>query len=164
MYTNLIVGIVIILGVAGAYIYYALKGEKKKVTVAAKKSVQVFVQNSIRLFSIFVIIALLQTFLSPEAVSSFLLKFNGIMGVLVGALTGSVMMGPAASSYPIAKYLLTNGAAVSLTAPFLFTWVAIGVVSFPLEMKNLGKRFTLLRNGFAFASAILVALLMGILV
>jgi len=93
-----------------------------------------------------VIIAILEKFLSPQSVSQFLLKFKGFTGIIVGALTGSIMMGPAATSYPIGQYLLSHNASYSLVSAFLFIWVGIGVVALPLEFKFLGKKFTLLRN------------------
>jgi uncharacterized membrane protein YraQ (UPF0718 family) len=73
------------------------------------------------------------------------------------------MMGPGATSYPIGQYLLSNGAGYAIVAAFLFTWVGIGVISIPYEFKFLGKKFTLLRNGFTFVAAIFIALLMGVL-
>jgi uncharacterized membrane protein YraQ (UPF0718 family) len=159
MSTNLLEGIILLAIVIALYVYYFFRGDRKKAVEALKKSGRVFFQNSLRLFAIFVIIGILDKFLSPKAVSQFLLKFKGFKGIIVGALTGSIMMGPAASSYPIAQYLLSHNAVYSLVTAFLFTWVAIGVVALPLEFKFLGKKFALLRNSFALISAILVAIL-----
>jgi uncharacterized membrane protein YraQ (UPF0718 family) len=163
MNTNIIEGIVLLVLVLALYIVYFFRGDRKKLVDASKKSGKMFIQNSVRLFAIFVIIAILEKFLSPQSVSQFLLKFKGFTGIIVGALTGSVMMGPAATSYPIGQYLLSHNASYSLVAAFLFTWVGIGVVALPLEFKFLGKKFTLLRNSFTFIAAILIALLMGVL-
>ncbi|MGB9749626.1 MAG: permease [Caldisericia bacterium] len=163
MNTNLIEGIVFLILVSFVYIIYFLRGDKNKLKGVPKKSIKMFIQNSIRIFSIFVIIAILEKFLSPQSVSQFLLKFKGFLGIIVGALTGSVMMGPAATSYPIGQYLFAHNASVSLVTAFLFTWVGIGVVALPLEFKFLGKKFTLLRNSFTFVAAILIALIMGVI-
>lgn len=162
MNANIVEGIVFLISVLGLYVVYFYRGDKDKIKIAYKKGIKMFIQNSIRIFAIFAIIAILEKFLSPESVSAFLLKFNGFKGILVGALTGSVMMGPAASSYPIGQYLLSSNASVSLVSAFLFTWVGIGVVSIPLEFRFLGKKFTLLRNSFTFLAAILIALIMGV--
>ena len=164
MNTNLIEGIILLAVVLVLYAVYFVKGDKGKLKDASKKSVKMFIQNSIRLFAIFTIIAILEKFLSPKAVSTFLLKFSGFNGIIVGALAGAVMMSPAATSYPLGQYLLSHNASVSLVSAFLLTWVGIGVVSIPLEFKSLGKKFTLLRNSFTFIAAILIALLMGVLI
>lgn len=163
MNTNIIEGIVLLALVLVLYFVYFLRGDKKKLKDASKKSVKILVQNSIRIFAIFVIIAILEKFLSPQAVSQFLLKFRGFVGIIAGALTGAVMMGPAATSYPLGQYLLAHNASYSLVTAFLFTWVGIGIVALPLEFKFLGKKFTLLRNSFTFIAAILIALIMGVI-
>jgi uncharacterized membrane protein YraQ (UPF0718 family) len=164
MNTNLIEGFILLILVLILYTFYFVKGDKAKFQTAAKKSGRMFLQNSVRLLSVFVIIAILEQFLSPQAVSQFLLNFKGIVGIIVGELTGAVMMGPAATSYPIGQYLFAHQASVSLVAAFLFTWVGIGVIALPLEFKSLGKKFTLLRNAFTFIAGFFLALLMGVLV
>jgi uncharacterized membrane protein YraQ (UPF0718 family) len=161
--TNIVEGIILLVLVLVLYVVYFIRGDKGKLKDASKKSAKLFIQNSIRLFAIFVIIALLDKFLSPQAVSQFLLKFRGFTGIIIGALTGAVMMSPAATSYPIGQYLLAHNASYSLVAAFLFTWVGIGVVALPLEFKFLGKKFALIRNSFTFIAAILIALLVGAL-
>lgn len=163
MNSNLIEGIVFLVLVGILYAVYVVRGDKKKAKDASKKSIKMFIQNSVRIYAIFVIIAILQKFISPAAVSSFLLKFKGLWGIVVAALAGSIMMGPAATSYPIGQYLVGNGASFAVVSAFLFTWVGIGVVALPYEFKFLGWKFTLLRNMFTLISAILIALLMGVL-
>lgn len=163
MNTNVIEGLILLALLVVLYAIYFIKGDRKKFSEASKKSIKMFLQNSIRLFAIFVIIAILEKFLSPQSVSHFLLKFTGLTGIIVGALTGSIMMGPAASSYPIGQYLLQNNASFSLVSAFLFTWVGIGVIALPLEFKYLGKKFAVLRNSFTFVSAIIIALIVGVL-
>jgi len=37
----------------------------------------------------------------------------------------------------------------------------IGIVTLPLEIKELGKKVALLRNGISFVFAIIIALIMG---
>ncbi|MDZ7797973.1 MAG: hypothetical protein U5N56_13480 [Candidatus Marinimicrobia bacterium] len=46
---------------------------------------------------------------------------------------------------------------------FVTTLVMVGVVTAPLEIKTLGKKFTLLRNGLSFVAALLIAGIMGVL-
>ncbi|MBC7331206.1 MAG: hypothetical protein H5T91_02075 [Synergistetes bacterium] len=118
------------------------------------------IRNSVRIFSVFVVIGILQSFLSKELVGGFLMHFSGIKGILIGALIGALMMGPVISGYPICKYILENGGAVGLVSSFLFSWVMVGLVALPLEIKTLGGRFALVRNSFAIFSAIVLGLIM----
>jgi hypothetical protein len=40
----------------------------------------------------------------------------------------------------------------------------VGVVTFPLENKTFGTKFTVVRNGLSFIFAILIALVMGVMI
>jgi len=46
---------------------------------------------------------------------------------------------------------------------FVTTLVMVGVVTAPMEIKELGKKFTLLRNGFGFIAALVIAVIMGVM-
>ncbi|MGC8718309.1 MAG: hypothetical protein ACP5RW_09970 [bacterium] len=159
---NLITGLVMLFLTVSLYIEY-LRRDRLKLKKAFKKGLKNLLQNSIRIFAVFIIIGILENFLSKESVGNFLLKFSGIKGILIGSITGSIMMGPVATGYPISSYLLENGASISLVSSFLASWVMIGIISISLEIKNLGKKFALTRNLFAFISIIIIALLMEVL-
>ncbi|MBC7320671.1 hypothetical protein H5T89_08490 [bacterium] len=159
---NFIIGIIILALTVGLYIIY-LRKDKTKLKKAVQRGVKNLIQNSIRIFAIFVIIGILQNFLSKESVGNFLLKFSGIKGIFTGTIVGAIMMGPVATGYPISKYLLENMAPISLVTSFLASWVMIGFISISLEVKNFGKRFTVVRNLFAFISVIIIALIMEVL-
>ena len=159
---NLVTGIIMLTLTAGLYVIY-LRNNRAKLKKAIQKGSKNLIQNSIRIFAIFVIIGILQNFLSKEAVSNFLIKFSGIKGIFTGTVTGAIMMGPVATGYPIGKYLLENGGTVALASSFLASWVMIGIISIPLELKNFGERFTITRNLFAFISVIIIALIMEVL-
>jgi len=159
---NLKTGLVVFTFVLILYIIY-FKKDKSELKRALKKSLTMFIQNSIRVFAIFVIISLLESFLSKESVGKFLLKLSGLKGILLGELTGAIMMGPTASAYPIARYLFDHGAQAGVVSAFLLSWVMIGMISIPLEYKELGGRFTIMRNILAFFSIVILALIMEVL-
>ncbi len=156
---NLITGLILLIFTISLYVIYFRK-DRSKVKKSIEKSKKIFVQNSVRLFAIFLIISLLDKFLSKEAVGNFLLKFSGLKGILLGDIVGAIMMGPIASGYPIAKYLFDHGAEVGLVSAFLLSWVMIGIIAIPVELKELGKKFTITRNILAFFSIIIISLIM----
>lgn len=160
---NLITGLILILFSLFLYSILFKRKDEEKIKRSLKRSIKIFIQNSVRLFSIFLILGMLQNFLSKEAVGNFLLKFQGIKGIILGELTGSIMMGPVASGYPIAKYLFDNGAEVPLVSAFLLSWVLIGFVSISIEFKELGKKFTLTRNLLTLVSIIIISIIMGVI-
>jgi len=161
---NLITGFILIGITIFFYAFFLFKNDNKKLKRSFKKGIKQFIKNSIRLFAVFVIIGLLQSFLSKESVANFLLKFQGFKGIIFGELTGAVMMGPVASGYPIGKYLLENGASISLISAFLLSWVLIGIVSISIEFKEFGVKFAISRNILTLVFIILISILMGILI
>lgn len=161
--SNLIAGLILISISIVLYLILFKKNDKEKIKKSLKKSSKNFFQNSIRIFLIFLMIGMLQNFLSKDSVGNFLLKFQGIKGIILGELTGSIMMGPVASGYPIAKYLFDNGAEVPLISAFLLSWVLIGFVFLSIEFKELGKRFALVRNFFTLISIIIISIIMGVI-
>ena len=40
----------------------------------------------------------------------------------------------------------------------------VGIVTFPLEIKAFGKKFTFIRNGLSFVFAIIISLIMGVII
>ncbi|MBC7194764.1 MAG: hypothetical protein H5U37_03830 [Caldisericia bacterium] len=161
---NLITGFILIGLTIFFYIFLFFKNDNKKLKRSVKKGIKQFIKNSIRLFAVFLIIGLLQSFLSKEAVANFLLKFQGFKGIIFGELTGAIMMGPVASGYPIGKYLVENGASISLISAFLLSWVLIGIVSISIEFKEFEVKFAISRNVLTLIFIILISILMEILI
>jgi len=159
--STLIFGISFLAFVAFLYYIY-LSRDKKKLKRSVNKGIKTLIKNSIRLFSIFLIIGILKEFLSKESVGNFLLNFQGFKGILSG-FVGAVMMGPPASGYPIGKYLLENGASYSLVSSFLASWVMLGIIAVSLEFKYLGIKFAVVRNIFTVLSIIVISLVIGVI-
>jgi uncharacterized membrane protein YraQ (UPF0718 family) len=80
-----------------------------------------------------------------------------ILDPLVGAVLGAVSAGNAMLSYVIGGELLSEGVSLLAVSAFLATWVTVGFIQIPAESMMLGRRFTLVRNGIGFISALLVA-------
>ncbi len=156
---NLITGFIMLALTICLYIVY-LRKNKSKLNKILRKGTNNLTKNSIRIFAIFLIIGILQNFLTKESVGGFLLKFSGIKGIFAGIAVGSIMMGPIATGYPICSYLLQNGATISLISSFLAAWVMIGFISISLEFRYFGWKFTVVRNIFALISIIVISLLM----
>ena len=70
---------------------------------------------------------------------------------------------PSLIAFPLAASLLKGGASITAAAAFITTLTMIGTVTLPLEIKELGKKVALLRNGISFIMAIIIALIMGVM-
>jgi uncharacterized membrane protein YraQ (UPF0718 family) len=132
-----------------------------------KQSIGVAVKSFIRILPtvliIIVGIGLLIAFVPPDQISRFIGEQAGFGGLLAIAALGAVLYIPALTSFPLAGSLLQSGAGVASVAAFITTLTMIGVVTLPLEIKELGKKMALLRNGLSFIIAIAIALIMGVI-
>ncbi len=112
---------------------------------------------------VIVVIGLFLGFVSPSFISDVLGKSSGLLGVAIAAVLGSVLFIPAILAFPMGASLMQSGASIMSVAAFITTLTMVGFIFIPLEVKELGKRFTLIRNGFSFIAAIIIAILMGLI-
>ncbi|MDD3366748.1 MAG: permease, partial [Sphaerochaetaceae bacterium] len=101
--------------------------------------------------------------LSPETISRLLGEEAGLIGTLIAAVVGAITLIPSLIAFPLAGSLLRAGSTVMTVAAFITSLMMVGIVTAPMEIKYLGKRFTLMRNGFGFIAAFLLAFLMGVI-
>jgi len=107
-------------------------------------------------------IGLIQGFLSREIISGFLGEGSGFSGVFLAGLLGAILYIPAIVSFPLTASLIENGASIMVAAAFIITLTMVGLVTLPLEIKELGKKFAILRNLFSFIIALIIAIIMGV--
>ncbi len=153
--------VIIINAIALIGLLIAFYKNKEKAVKSLKIAVKSFIRMLPMVLIIIVAIGLLLGFVPPSTISQFAGEQSGIWGVLIVGLVGAVMFIPALLSFPLAASLLDGGASVSVVAAFITTLTMIGTVTLPLEIKELGKKMALLRNGMSFLIAILIAFIMG---
>ncbi|MDW7682277.1 MAG: permease [bacterium] len=110
---------------------------------------------------IVVLVGLVMGIITPEKLAQWLGGKSGAPGVLLTGVVGAILHIPSIVAFPLAGSLLRSGASVTIIATFVATLTMIGVVTFPLEAKELGRRFALLRNGLSFLAALIIGWLMG---
>ena len=132
-----------------------------------KKSLIIALKTFLRILPIIIIIVVfigfLLGFLPPEIISEVVGEQAGFLGVLVTAVLGSILFIPALISFPLAASLLNGGATIMSVTAFITTLTMVGVVTLPLELREMGKKITMLRNIFSFVFAIIIALIMGVI-
>ncbi len=112
---------------------------------------------------IIIFIGLLLSFVSQSLISKFIGDQAGFVGILIIGLLGAFLHIPSMISFPLAGSLLESGASITAVAVFITTLTMIGIVTLPLEIKELGKKMALLRNGISFVIAIIIGIIMGML-
>jgi len=156
---NVTVIIINFIAVTGLLISFVK--DRKKTVQSIKMAGKSFIKIIPMMLVIVIFIGLLLGFVSPSQLSKFIGEQSGIGGILFVGVIGAVMHIPALISFPLAASLLENGASISAVAAFITTLTMIGISTLPLEIKELGKKMTLLRNGMSFVIAIMIALIMG---
>jgi len=116
------------------------------------------------ILSIIFAIGLILTFIPPAEIAEFLSGQSVLLATIGGALLGTITLIPAFIAFPLVGTLVDAGVSIIPAVAFLTTLTMVGVVTFPLEKKEFGAKFTAVRNGFSFLFAIAIALVMGVLI
>jgi len=137
----------------------------KKNKTKTKQAVIIAVKSFFRILPVvlivIILIGLLLGFVPQTQISKIFGKHAGFRGVVLISLLGSILHMPALISFPLAASLLKSGASITSVTAFITTLTMIGTITLPLEIRELGKKIALLRNGISFIIAIIIALIMG---
>jgi uncharacterized membrane protein YraQ (UPF0718 family) len=155
MTTYMLYGIVIIL-----YLISFLKN-RDKTKQALIKSAKSFESIMPQFLSVIFMVGFILTALSPETISKLLGDKSGVVGVFIASIIGSITIMPTFVAFPTAALLLENGAGYTQVTALISTLMFVGVITFPMEAKFIGKRAALIRNLIYFLYSILVAFVIG---
>jgi uncharacterized membrane protein YraQ (UPF0718 family) len=137
--------------------------DKQKTKEALRATFKILYTIMPVLIFVFVLMGLIQAYVSRDTIAAILGKETGALGILYAELVGSVALFLPPAVFPFGGYLRDNGAAYGPIAGFVFTAILIGLTTLPLELKFLGKRFTIARNIFTFLMAFFLAFFMGVI-
>lgn len=114
------------------------------------------------ILSIIFLIGIILTVLPPEKIAEFISKQPLILATIISAAFGTITLVPAFIAFPLVGTLVNAGVGIVCAVAFLTTLTMVGIVTFPLEKREFGVKFTLVRNSLSFVFAILIALVMGV--
>ena len=118
----------------------------------------------ISILSIIFLIGLILTVLPPDMIAEYVGKQSVLLATLVSAAFGTITLVPAFIAFPLVGTLVSAGVSVIPAVAFLTTLTMVGIVTFPLEKKAFGTKFTVIRNSLSFVFAIVIALVMGVII
>ncbi|MFO8033676.1 MAG: permease [Candidatus Bipolaricaulota bacterium] len=148
-------------GFALACLLFSLAKDRPKTLSALRVSAMSLLKLGPAVGVVILLIGLLLGLVPRDAIGSVLGAGSGLGGTLLVAVFGAVLYMPALVAFPLAGSLLESGASVASVGAFITTLTMVGTVTLPLEIKTLGAKLTLLRNGLSFVIALIIALLMG---
>ena len=109
---------------------------------------------------IIISVGILLSFFTTDTISKILGSNSGFLGILLADIIGSITMMPTFVAFSLGNTLLLNGAGYAQVATLVSSLVLVGLMTFPLEVKYIGKRATLLRNLIAFLFSIVVGIIL----
>jgi uncharacterized membrane protein YraQ (UPF0718 family) len=153
--TYFLYGVVILLYVLS---FIKDKNKTKKALIKSFKSLEGIMPQFL---GIIFIVGIILTALSPETISGIIGEKSGFLGVIIASIIGSFTIMPTFVAFPTAALLLQNGAGYTQVTALISTLMFVGVVTYPLEAKYIGKKAAFIRNGVYFAYSILIAFVVG---
>ncbi len=155
--------IITIYGLLDICLVVSLIKSKEKTKKAFKIAGKALLKTAPSLLTVLGIVGLTLGILTPETISRLVGAEAGFTATIIAAVIGAITLIPSLVAFPLAGSLLRSGATVMTISAFVTTLVMVGVVTAPMEVKALGKKFTLLRNGLGFIAALIIAGIMGAL-
>lgn len=143
------------------FIWSIIKDKKK--TLSSIKMSSGMMRNMIgEIIGILFFIGLILTFIPPDTIKQYMGQSNTFISTIVSAFLGSITLIPAFVAFPLVGSLVNAGSSIVPVVAFLATLTMVGIVTFPLEKREFGTKFTIARNSLSFIFAIIIALLMGV--
>ena len=153
----------IVNGLAVLCLIFAFVKDREKAKRSVFKALMAFLRMLPVIIGIVIFIGILLGFVSKEVIERIVGVRGGIIGVVLVGLFGAVLHIPSLIAFPLAASLLKSGATVTSVAVFITTLTMIGFVTLPLEIRELGRKMALLRNGISFIIALIIGVIMGLL-
>jgi uncharacterized membrane protein YraQ (UPF0718 family) len=147
----------ITLAIIGLY-FWAYKVDPGKTWQALERGMGVFVSALPIIIAVFGLVGLTQAWISRERVSQMVGQESGWSGLLLAALCGTILIGPAYIIFPLLMSLHQQGARWAVIATVLAAYT-VKIPMIPLEVLFLGWKFSLVRG----VLTLLLAIPMGLL-
>lgn len=135
--------------------------DRTKTKIAIKKGLKSFENVMPQFLGIIFIVGIILSLLNPETISSMIGKESGFIGICLSSIVGSITMMPTFVAFSTGDALLKSGAGYAQVAALISTLTLVGVLTFSLESKYIGKKGAFLRNLLAFIFSFIVAFILG---
>jgi uncharacterized membrane protein YraQ (UPF0718 family) len=155
--------IITIYGLLALCLGASLAKSRKKTKQAFLIAGKALLKTAPSLLTVLGVVGLTLGILTPETISKLIGSEAGFTATIIAAVIGAITLIPSLVAFPLAGSLLRSGATVMTISAFITTLVMVGVVTAPMEVKALGRKFTLLRNGLSFVAALAIAGIMAVL-
>lgn len=134
------------------------KSRTKKAIILGLKSFENILPQFL---CIIITVGILLSFFTTETISEIIGSNSGFIGIILSAIIGSITMMPTFVAFSLGHTLLLNGAGYAQVASLVSTLVLVGIITFSLESKYIGRKAAFLRNLIGFIFSIIVGIILG---
>ena len=124
-------------------------------------------RSFLRLIPLMILLMFMYVLLGNLFTEQFILKYmstaSGVTGYLLGAALGGIIHLPMFIAFPIGGHLLELGVNPGFIAVLVTSLVMVHTFSIPIEVKELGWKFTIARNVLSLIFAIAIGVILGVL-
>lgn len=140
--------------------FFKDKNKTKKAFIKSLKSLENIMPQFL---SIIIIVGLILSLLDPQTISKLIGAESGFLGVFLSSVVGSIVIMPTFVAFSTADSLLKSGAGYAQVAALVSTLTLVGIMTFTLESKYIGKKAAFFRNFIAFIFSFVVAFFIGVI-
>lgn len=133
----------------------------KKTEKALKIAAKMFLKLMPTFLMLILVMSMVLYVIPPEYITEILDGNNDTTGIIIASLIGSIAVIPGFIVFPLSKILLEEGISYGVLAGFTTSLMMVGVVTFPLERKCFGTKFTIIRNITAYFIALGVSIVIA---
>ncbi|MCP4163738.1 MAG: hypothetical protein GY760_27070 [Deltaproteobacteria bacterium] len=137
--------------------------DKGKTGKALKIAIKNCIKISAPIILMVLIISITLVFLPAELISKYLGNENKLAAIGSASLIGSIALLPGFIAFPLSGILLQNGVSYMVISSFTSTLMMVGILTIPVERQYLGLRVSILRNTIALLTALIIAVVTGLL-
>ncbi len=137
--------------------------DKDKSVHALRLSVRSFERIAPIFVTVILVLVFVQDLFLGDVVFDYIAGVSGIWGYLAAAFLGAIVHVPLLITFPVAGQLLVSGVNPGYIAVLITSLVMVHTFSMPVEIKELGLKFALVRNFLCLVFAIVIGVLMGVL-
>ncbi|MBN1385875.1 permease [Candidatus Woesearchaeota archaeon] len=114
------------------------------------------------LIIVILVLLFIQKLFSYEGIITEISANPGLKGYVLAALLGAIVHIPEFITFPIAGQLLSSGVNPGFIGVLITSLIMVHSFSLPIEIKEMGWRFALVRNSLGLVAAILVGAIIGV--
>ena len=137
--------------------------DKDKSVHALHQSVRSFERIAPIFVVVILVLVLVQGSFSGDAVFAYVAEVSGLWGYLAAAFLGAIVHVPPFITFPVAGQFLASGVNPGYIAVLVTSLVMVHTFSIPIEIKELGLKFALVRNFLCLVFAIVIGVILGVL-